>query len=181
LQYIKLIFLYLCLFTTNVFSDTLDRFIASLDEQATSAEWVVKNAQTKLTQQQAQSIVSHTYAHSLSNDINPKLLLALIKTESGFIKNAKSNHKAIGLTQIIQKWHKKKLKNRSPLNPVVAIEVGTLILKECFVSNKNNEVKALSCYNGSKNKIYFNKVKKQEHILSTYIKNQTILTLAQNN
>jgi len=179
LRHIKLIFLYCCLLSNSVFADTLDSFIRSLNEQEITAGWVADNSLISLTQQQAKSIVGHTYAHSYSNDINPKTFIALIKVESGFNKLAKSNHNARGLAQVIEKYHRDKINKRNLFNEEVSVEVGTLVLKECFKSNKNNEVKALSCYNGSRNKTYFNKVKKQEHMLSAYIKSQTISTVAQ--
>lgn len=80
---------------------------------------------------------------------------------------------------MVQKWHQKKINRRNLFNEQVSIEVGALVLKECMVLKKYNEVKALSCYNGSNNTIYYNKVKKQENILSSYIKNQTVSTVAQ--
>ncbi len=180
MRHIKLIFLYCCLFSANVFADTLDKFIRSLNEQEITASWVAENSSINLTQQQAKSIVGHTYAHSISNDINPKTFTALIKVESGFNKLAKSNHNAKGLAQVIEKYHKQKIKKRSLFNPEVSVEVGTLVLKDCLVQHKNNEIKALSCYNGSKNTVYYNKVKKQELMLTAFIKTQTVTVLAKN-
>lgn len=181
LRHIKLIFLYCCLFSTNLFADTLDTFIRSFNEQEIIASWVADNSLTNLTQQQAKSIVGHTYAHSISNDINPKTFIALIKVESGFNRLAKSNHNAKGLAQVIEKYHKEKIKKRDLFNTVVSVEVGTLVLKECIQKHKGNVNKGLSCYNGAKNSIYYSKVKKQEYDLVTFIKNNMSSTVAQNN
>ena len=77
------------------------------------------------------------------------------------------------------KMASEKINKRNLFNEQVSIEVGTLILKDCLVASKNNEAKAMSCYNGAKNRVYYNKVKKQEHILTAYVKSQTVSTLAQ--
>ena len=181
MKYKKYLFiLYCCLFSANVFADTLDIFIRSFNEQEITASWVAENSSINLTQQQAKSIVGHTYAHSISNDINPKTFIALIKVESGFNKLAKSNHNALGITQIMYKIHYNKFINKNPFDINESIRVGALILKECIKKHKGNTIKALSCYNGSTNMVYYNKVKKQELMLSAFIKTQTVSVLAKN-
>lgn len=161
-------------------ADVLDKFINSLEEQSTIAEWVVQRAQVKLSQKEALSIVMDTYAYSLSSDLNPKLTLSLIRTESGFIKSAKSNHRAKGLMQIVEKWHKDKLKGRSPFNQTVAIEVGVKILKDCFDKHKQNTFKGLSCYSGGGGKKYHDKVIAFQKDLTGYISNSNTRLYALN-
>lgn len=170
MKYIKyLIVLYLFIIQLTANSDTLDSFIRSLNEQEITASWVASNSSISLTQQKTISIVSHTYAHSISNDLNPKTLIALIKVESGFNSLAKSNHNALGITQIMYKIHYKKFINKNPFNINESIRVGALILKECYVKNKNNRFKSLNCYSGGGGYKYYNTIVKYENDLNSYI------------
>lgn len=66
--------------------------------------------------------------------VDPMLIVAVMAVESGFNPIAESPMGAQGLMQVIPRFHQDKLEavsdNRSLLDPVVNIHVGTLVLKE---------------------------------------------------
>lgn len=96
----------------------------------------------------AVKLVYTVYEESLKQQVDPKLILALIATESSFNPNSLSNKGAKGYTQVIPKWHRDKILNRDIWDVKVNIEVGVKVLKDCFRRNKT-EYSALACYNGA--------------------------------
>lgn len=155
----------------NVYSNPLDNFVNTLSEQDASIEWVKINTHNKISDKQAQIIVRNVYAQALSKNINPHMVLSMIKNESGFRDNVRSREGAIGLMQIIPRWHRDKLQGRSPINSVVSIEVGTTILSECLDKFKNNHLKSLNCYSGGGGLKYFTKIKTFQNDLKIFVKN----------
>lgn len=153
------------------FSDPLDNFVNSLEEQEVSVQWVKKNSHYKLSDSQATKIVRHAYAQSYSKNLNPHMVLSMIKNESGFRENARSRENAQGLMQVIPRWHRDKLNGRSPTNPTVSIEVGTTILNDCLIKHKNNHLKSLNCYSGGGGIKYYSKIKTQQDSLKLFVKN----------
>ena len=97
------------------------------------------------------------------------MLLAMIKTESGFRSKAKSSEGAVGLLQVIPRWHKDKLAGRNPYLNQVSIEVGSQILYDCFTKHNRNTVKALTCYSSNGGKRYFNSVSKNQVSIESYV------------
>lgn len=86
------------------------------------------------------------------NKIDLELLMAVIFVESTYNSKAKSNVGAIGLMQVVPKWHLDKI---SPYGGVevlydipINIEIGTEILMEYF-RKEGNLRSALHRYNGS--------------------------------
>jgi soluble lytic murein transglycosylase-like protein len=92
-------------------------------------------------------IVDKVFRISREYSLDPMLVLAIISVESDFNEQAKSNHGAVGLMQVIPKFHREKLVGKDPMNPLVSIEVGSKILRDCMA--KKDIGKALKCYNGS--------------------------------
>lgn len=80
--------------------------------------------------------------------ISRSLLTAVISKESNFKYRAQSPSGAIGLTQVVPKWHYDKISGRDILNIDTNVEVGATILKDCLNKTKGNEVQALRCYCG---------------------------------
>lgn len=127
-------------------------------EKAAAVRWVMDNATVDLSYKQALKIVNHVYANADKHDLDPTLLLAMMRTESGFNERAKSPVGAKGLMQVLPRWHKDKLKGRSPFNAEVSIEVGATIFKDCLDSRKGNVRKSLYCYLGGAQAAYSSKV-----------------------
>jgi soluble lytic murein transglycosylase-like protein len=75
--------------------------------------------------------------------VDPMLIVAVMAVESGFNPIAESPMGAQGLMQVIPRFHQDKLgavsDNRSLLDPVVNIHVGTLVLKEYIRSSGSLE------------------------------------------
>lgn len=102
----------------------------------------------KVDYETAMQVTSIVYHESRVHGLDPKLVLALVATESSFNPNSLSNKGAKGYTQVIPKWHKDKILGRNIWDTKVNIEVGVKVLKECFRRNKT-EYSALACYNGA--------------------------------
>lgn len=169
--------LLLPLFYGSVYSNPLDKFISSLNEQEISIQWVKKNSQSNLSDKEAYKIVTNVYAQAFSKNLNPHMVLSMIKNESGFKFNARSREGAMGLMQVIPKWHRDKLQGRSPNNPIVSIEVGTTILSDCLDKHKNNHLKSLNCYSGGGGQKYYNKIKTFQNDLKVFVKNTNTANL----
>ena len=176
----KLFAILLLLVCTLTKADPLDIFINTLTEQEIVSVWVLENAQNKISEQKATSIVKDAFVHSLSSELSPKLILAVMRTESGFITNAKSNHGAVGLMQVLYRIHHKKFNGRSPLNQSASIDVGTQILKECFIKHHGNQNKTLNCYSGGGGKVYIAKVTRYLNEINHYVKTREDVQYAGN-
>lgn len=170
--FIKYFLLTLVFFLSTITSaNPLDKMISSLEEQSDLIGWVKDNAQIKLNDSDALKIIREAYAQGYSSNINPHLILAVIKTESGFRHKAKSSEGALGLMQVIPRWHKDKIKNRNPTDMKVSIEVGTKVLSDCLIKHKNNNLKALNCYSGGGGKKYYNKVFSYKQVITAFVNN----------
>ena len=138
-------------------------------EQAAAVLWVQSVSAVKLTEKAAKNIVEHAYAQADKQDIDPMLVLAVARTESGFKATAKSSEGAAGLMQVMPRYHKKALAGRSAFNPEVSIEVGVGILKYCSDKSKENVLKTLNCYSGGGGKKYMSRVLSYKKELSTHV------------
>ena len=87
--------------------------------------------------------------------VDKYLLLALIKTESGFDKDAKSNADAIGLTQITEEtfaWLKLKMCPNEPIifedlyTPEISIRFGAYYLSRCLQRYNDDVSTAAAAY-----------------------------------
>lgn len=115
-----------------------------------------------------ESVVWQTYLESKKQKVEYKLLLAIIGVESGFYQFSKSGAGAIGLTQVIPRWHPEKIKNIKREEGTANIwsiphniAIGTQVLREYFDSSNDNLLVALQKYNGAlhdRNKKYAKKV-----------------------
>lgn len=172
MPFIKRLFLFigLCTMMSFTHADNLDKFIKTIGEQEIIAQWVTENSNTKLSDSTALSIVRHTYTNAISNNIKPEVILAMIKTESGFIAKAKSSYGAKGLLQVVPRWHKDKLKGRDPFSPSVSIEVGTTVLKDCLVKHNSNFKKSMRCYSGGAGPKYARSVIKYQSSILSHLK-----------
>ena len=127
-------------------------------EKAAAVEWVIANASKPIKPSLAKSIVDHVYYQANKFQIDPMLILGMMRTESGFNPKALSREGARGLLQVLPKYHRKELQGRNAYLPEVSIEVGVGILNDCMVQGKGNLLKATSCYVGGKDKHYYNTI-----------------------
>jgi soluble lytic murein transglycosylase-like protein len=112
-------------------------------EKTSVVQWVLDNAQIKLTLRQASNIVAQAYLQAFKRDLDPVLILSIIRTESGFRPTASSKDGSKGLMQVRAFVHKDKLKGRSPFNEEASIEVGSMIFKDCMIKHHDSVNKGL--------------------------------------
>jgi soluble lytic murein transglycosylase-like protein len=97
----------------------------------------------------AVDLVRTAYHEANRNGLDPLLVLAVMAVESSFNPIAESDAGAVGLMQIVPRFHEDKLAGReSALDPRVNIEVGTQVLRES-IRKGGNEAAGLQLYNGS--------------------------------
>lgn len=96
----------------------------------------------------AMKLMTTVYDIAKEHKQDPRLVLAIIATESSFDSRALSKRDAAGYLQVIPKWHRDKIRGRSIWNMQVNIEVGVKILNDC--RRKHSSLRnALGCYNGA--------------------------------
>lgn len=95
---------------------------------------------------------------AMTNDLDPSLLLAVVRVESAFNTRA-SNQGNVGLTQTLLRYHKPKYRGRNVYDVHANLEVGGSVLRDCLKRRKHNLDKALRCYNGNADPRYPYKVR----------------------
>ena len=169
-QLLKTVLLFLTVLATTGFNSTYasDRSARELEHE-TITSWILSYNQKNVTPDKASAIVDYVHDTAEQFSISPSLLLAMMRVESGFKEKAKSSHGAKGLMQVIPQYHKEKFAGRNPLNPIVSIEVGAWVLKDCMDKHGNNHRKSLNCYSGGGGKQYFDKIRKVQKELQQFI------------
>lgn len=109
-----------------------------------------------IAQEPSTLIVETAYKAARQYQIDPVVLLAIIAVESRFNPYAQSVAGALGLAQIIPRWHPQHIDNLSrkgleedPLNPISNIYLAGAIYREYLNWHSNNHIKALQQYNGA--------------------------------
>ncbi len=183
MKFIKsFLFFTLTLFSISAFADIklvsfsredqLTNLIKLLDHQDKVVEWVKNNTTNKASTDNASDIVFHTFNTSISTGIDPTIILAIMRTESGFRTNAKSGYGAKGLMQVVPRFHKDKLKGESPFNIQTSIRVGTQVLTDCLRKHKGSTYKALNCYSGGGGSKYYRTVSGFKSNLDNFLKSK---------
>jgi soluble lytic murein transglycosylase-like protein len=110
-----------------------------------------------ITKEEANEIAHYVLEYSEEFNIDPVLVLAIIKTESGFNKYSISKAGAIGYMQVIPHWHMNRYQEASArskskyvnlYDAKVNIYMGVRIFREYLDTYKNIN-SALLRYNGS--------------------------------
>lgn len=106
----------------------------------------------RLSADMASRIVKTAYREALFAGVSPLLVLAIIEKESGFQPSARSPVGAIGLMQVMAKYHVDRFSppgKRIDLTHVETnIKVGSRILREYLDAAQGNIKQALSRYSG---------------------------------
>ena len=145
-----------------------------LSSFAVRASLYMKKANKNLSDADAQAIALYVTQASEEYGIDRNLLLAIIRIESRFNKNAASPDGAKGLTQVIPRYHKDKIviaqrrfhERLSLFHPGVSIFVGASVLREYMDSSKSLHT-ALLKYNGS---LYDPTARYAKAVMSEYAK-----------
>jgi len=104
----------------------------------------------RVSSQATLDLVQTAYREANRNGLDPLLILAVMAIESSFNPIAQSDGGAVGLMQIVPRYHEDKLGRRqeSMLEPRVNIEIGTQVLRE-YIRRGGTEAAGLQLYNGS--------------------------------
>ncbi len=131
----------------NPFEDNED---ALSDEMARVRDWIADTYQVSEDAIEPALAAAETHAEELGFD--PLLIVAIMAVESSFNHRAVSNMGALGLMQVIPRYHKDKIgpnRGRNVLfDPEVNVRVGTLVLQE-GLQRYGSMQRALQYYNGS--------------------------------
>lgn len=131
--------------------------------------WVANNSHNKVSESKASRIVNYAYEYAAEQQLDPLMVLAILKNESGYREKVSSKEGAQGMSQVIPKYHRKKIRDRDITKMDVAIDVGTQILREYLNMSDNNLFKALNRYSGGGGKSYYSKISKTHKKLSQHI------------
>ncbi len=106
--------------------------------------------------------LGHAYREAARLGLDPLLVVAVISVESNFNPIAESTAGAVGLMQVIPRFHQDKFEpdRESILQPSTNIRIGALVLKQ-YIRRAGGLVEGLQLYNGSaddENNAYANKV-----------------------
>lgn len=137
-------------------------------EREALVSWVAQNAHYRLDRAKSAEIVDTATYYAAQRGLDVKLVLAVIRAESGFRATAVGKGSK-GLMQVQVNWHRDKLRGRNPLNAKVSIEVGTQILSDCWSRTPDSPTRALSCYSGGGGKQYYAKVEHHRRTLEHYV------------
>jgi len=95
--------------------------------------------------------VELAYLHAKQHDmLEPELLLAVMQKESSLRPRVRSHYGALGLMQVVPRFHGEKLKKGESLfTPEVNIRVGSQILSEYWWRNNGDWAATLKKYSGN--------------------------------
>jgi len=118
----------------------------------------------------AREVVETAFREGRRNGVDPLLILAVIAVESRFNPIAESEQGAVGLMQVVPRFHADKLAEigaESALPPHTNIALGARILRES-IQRGGGEAAGLQLYNGSSDdgtKAYANRVQSERRRL----------------
>lgn len=127
----------------------------------------------------SRTIVRAAYEEAEKRNVSPLLVLAVAEQESSLRPEVVNSYGAMGLMQVVPRWHQDKLKAMTDsarpvelLNPVVNIQIGTAILAEYLKWKKGDLAKALAQYSGGA-RDYYEKVMRHKQALKRTLEQQT--------
>lgn len=132
-----------------LFSLTSPAFAEYTPTKAAVTRMISKETKDKVTAQDIIRIVSAVFKEANRHKLDPFLLVSLIGIESGYRPWAVNKSGARGLTQVIPRYHRDKIRGRDIMNIETNIEVGTQVLVDCLQRNNGVLKKASRCYSGS--------------------------------
>lgn len=118
----------------------------------TTRDWVVANSHSKVTPATAHRIVNEAVSAGSRHDVDPILILAVMRMESGYREKVVSREGATCLMQVIPRWHREKIGKRNLVDINTCIDVGTRILKEYRLLCRQDIKCTLTKYSGGDRK-----------------------------
>jgi len=132
----------------------------------------------RVSQDVTREFVDAAYSEGGSNGVDPLLIIAVIGVESRFNPIAQSDGGAMGLMQVIPRYHGDKFdaaSGESVLDPRTNIHVGARVLKE-YIRRGGTEMAGLQLYNGAfddESSAYAHKVLLEKQRLQSAIRRRT--------
>jgi soluble lytic murein transglycosylase-like protein len=117
----------------------------------------------RVSEEATRDLVRTAFREGTRIGVDPLLIISVIAVESGFNPIAESNAGALGLMQVIPRYHADKfhaVSAQSVLDPETNIHVGAKILRE-YIARDGSQLAGLQRYNGSSgdpSNAYANKV-----------------------
>jgi soluble lytic murein transglycosylase-like protein len=105
----------------------------------------------RVSEEATREFVRTAYREGARYGIDPLLVVSVMAVESRFNPVAQSDGGAMGLMQVIPRFHAEKFdaeERSSVLDPRINIQVGVRILKE-YIGRGGNELAGLQLYNGA--------------------------------
>jgi len=105
----------------------------------------------RVSEEATREFVRTAYREGARHGIDPMLIVSVIAVESRFNPVAQSDGGAMGLMQVIPRFHADKfdaMNQTSVFDPHLNIRVGVKILKE-YIGRSGNELAGLQLYNGA--------------------------------
>jgi membrane-bound lytic murein transglycosylase MltF len=114
----------------------------------------------------SRDILKHIFVEAKRNKVDPFLMISLIIVESGFNENSVSKKGAVGLMQIMPKWHNVEVDKL--FDPYYNVARGIEIYAKMLAQVNGNDIKALTKYSGDKSLKYAHKVLSIRETLVNY-------------
>jgi soluble lytic murein transglycosylase-like protein len=117
----------------------------------------------RISHEATRELVGTAYREGKGIGVDPLLIIAVMAIESRFNPIAQSEGGAIGLMQVIPRFHTDKFdiaRGKSMLDPRINIQLGARVLKE-YIRRGGTDVAGLQLYNGAAadaSNVYANKV-----------------------
>ena len=117
----------------------------------------------RISQEATREHVGTAYREGKAIGVDPLLIIAVMAVESRFNPIAQSDRGAIGLMQVIPRFHTDKFnaaRGESVLDPRINIQLGARVLKE-YIRRGGTDVAGLQLYNGASadaSNVYANRV-----------------------
>lgn len=147
-----IVVLMLSLFSLNLYASEISitkratvRMISQETKDRVEAKFIIR-------------IVNAVFKEATKHNLDPFLILGMIKGESTFNPKAKNRSGAKGLMQVIPRYHRDKIRGRDIMQIETNVEVGVQVYADCLTRNNGNMKKASRCYSGGA-KNYTSKLK----------------------
>ena len=130
---------------------------AVLPDSGIEALAIIVARKYRVSQEATREFVRTAYREGARHGVDPLLIVSVMAVESRFNPVAQSDGGAMGLMQVIPRFHAEKFQasdNRSVLDPGTNIQVGVKILKE-YIGRGGNELAGLQLYNGASGDVSF--------------------------
>ena len=126
---------------------------------------------------EASRFASHLVEAAEEFNLDLPTFVALVKVESRFDPDDRSPMGAVGLTQVVPRWHKARISGARSLlsryslhDPQLNLYLGAAVLKDYILSTRTLGA-ALARYNGSSSAQYANKVLREAALVRTRLAN----------